>query len=349
MCNIAGYVGERRAAPILIDMMNRQSGFGGGFYTGIATIHEGKIHMRKVIGDVKHLLELTDAMDLPGTTGIIHSRSNSGGDGEWGHPFMSNDKKIALILNGHKGDLIELDGIASIAQRLLDLGVEFKTYRKGNVVENFPVLPCGTGVHITEVMTLLLAHHTKTSDSFEQAMDRAFAELPIEIVALILSEDYPDSIFLMRRNMPAMIGRGENEIFIATTAIAFPEGIDDSRIEPAPAEAILKIEKNTYEISSCTKMAMSVGGLDTAIFSKARASFLSEIEKKKGIPAPIMSLIPDIDEIIPKGTIKQKWMLAYEVVRPLLKDGTVTIVKKQEPGVFEGMYATRFLLKKTNL
>lgn len=26
MCNIAGYVGERRAAPILIDMLRREEG-----------------------------------------------------------------------------------------------------------------------------------------------------------------------------------------------------------------------------------------------------------------------------------------------------------------------------------
>ena len=44
MCNIAGYVGEKRAAPILIEMMKKQEGFAGGYYTGIATIHKGKIY-----------------------------------------------------------------------------------------------------------------------------------------------------------------------------------------------------------------------------------------------------------------------------------------------------------------
>ncbi len=47
MCNIAGYVGERQAAPVLIEMLKKQEGFAGGFYSGIATIHEGRIYYAK--------------------------------------------------------------------------------------------------------------------------------------------------------------------------------------------------------------------------------------------------------------------------------------------------------------
>ena len=57
MCNIAGYVGTKTAAPILLEMMKREEGFAGGYYTGLATIHEGKLYWRKVIGTVKDLLE----------------------------------------------------------------------------------------------------------------------------------------------------------------------------------------------------------------------------------------------------------------------------------------------------
>ena len=32
MCNIAGYIGSKDAAPILAKMMQRQEGFGGGYY-----------------------------------------------------------------------------------------------------------------------------------------------------------------------------------------------------------------------------------------------------------------------------------------------------------------------------
>ena len=74
MCIIAGYSGNKNAAPILIEMMKKEEFVDGGLSTGIATIHEGKLYYRKVVGDVDTLLRETDALSLPGTTGIIHSR-----------------------------------------------------------------------------------------------------------------------------------------------------------------------------------------------------------------------------------------------------------------------------------
>ena len=59
MCNIAGYSGKRNAAPILIEMLRRQQSFDGGLSVGVATIHEGKLHYRKVVGDVDTLLRET--------------------------------------------------------------------------------------------------------------------------------------------------------------------------------------------------------------------------------------------------------------------------------------------------
>ena len=46
MCNIAGYVGNQPAAPILLEMLRKQEGLAGGYYTGIATIHEGKMYYK---------------------------------------------------------------------------------------------------------------------------------------------------------------------------------------------------------------------------------------------------------------------------------------------------------------
>ena len=57
MCVIAGYTGKHRAAPILIEMMSKQEGFNAGYYTGLATVHGGKLHMDKVIGDLQILLD----------------------------------------------------------------------------------------------------------------------------------------------------------------------------------------------------------------------------------------------------------------------------------------------------
>ena len=65
MCNIAGYVGTKQASPILLEMMRAQEGFCGGYYTGIATICEGKLYYAKLTGDTARLEALTEAANLP--------------------------------------------------------------------------------------------------------------------------------------------------------------------------------------------------------------------------------------------------------------------------------------------
>ena len=88
MCNIAGYVGSQDATPILLKMIQIQEGLNGGFYTGLA-VHNGKnLHMRKTLGDLDTLLKTSNAAALPGNAGIAHSRTPSGGDGTWAHPFV---------------------------------------------------------------------------------------------------------------------------------------------------------------------------------------------------------------------------------------------------------------------
>ena len=47
MCNIAGYVGEKEAAPILVEMLKREEIFDGGYSTGIITIHNGKFYCKR--------------------------------------------------------------------------------------------------------------------------------------------------------------------------------------------------------------------------------------------------------------------------------------------------------------
>jgi len=79
MCNIAGYVGTKPAAPILIDMLRREEGWDSGYYTGMVTLHDGKLHHAKQTGDLALLLHATNAASLPGTIGLIHGRSPSGG------------------------------------------------------------------------------------------------------------------------------------------------------------------------------------------------------------------------------------------------------------------------------
>lgn len=120
MCVLAAYLGDKPAAPVLLEMLARMEGLGGGYYTGVATVSEGRIHFEKVVGDVAALRATTGVEDLPGVLGIAHSRTPSGGDVEWAHPFLGDEAELAYVANGHLGHFASLTDYAVAGNGLLD-------------------------------------------------------------------------------------------------------------------------------------------------------------------------------------------------------------------------------------
>lgn len=51
MCIWSAYTGKSAAAPILRDSLQKIEGLWSGFYPGLATCHQGNIHMGKVLGN----------------------------------------------------------------------------------------------------------------------------------------------------------------------------------------------------------------------------------------------------------------------------------------------------------
>ena len=177
MCTIAGYVGEKRAAPILIEMMKTLEGLDSGFFTGIATISEGKLYCRKVIGDLQHLLETTDAADLPGEIGLIHSRTLGSGEGsvEWGHPFVAKKDGVpylAHVSNGGAGYFADrVPDIAAVADAMLKEGYEIPSkerFQKPRIK-----LSDGDAAHISDITTQYIMKLMNEGASLLEAEEKA--------------------------------------------------------------------------------------------------------------------------------------------------------------------------------
>jgi len=339
MCNIAGYIGNRRAAPILLEMMSRESGFGGGYYTGIATMHEGKLHYAKVAGDLDKLLSDTNAMELPGNIGFIHSRSRGDQDVEWAHPFISDDGKLAYIANGSAGVLEDKALSARIADELREEGFIFRTAREK--FDAYITMSNDKTIHVSELVAHMIAKNYRECGDMNKAMMKAMTDRPSEIVGLTMHTDYPDRIFIARFNMPMMIAKTQDETFLGTTAMAFPDDREYQTTDPIPCIAMSEVTVDGYKVTAFDPVPMRVNTIDSRIWHDAYNIVVKELKTaSKTEPLSVGKLIRATDHLWDNTKLCQRAMLIYEILRAL--GDKVKIVKVIEQGPAQGILTTQF-------
>ena len=226
MCNIAGYAGNKQAAPILLEMLRRQEAFDAEMSTGIATIHEGKLHYRRIIGSVDTLIRETDALSLPGTVGIAHSRPFGRQGTVPMHPNLNPDETMALITNGTTPRCKYWAQWDAAADLLEEKGYSFVQRTPG--LEESPRLS-GSGDNISpaEMRVLLIDLYLKQGMSITAAMAKACADMYSDNASIMVNENYPDSIFVLRTTRPVSAVLENGEAYIATTHFGFPKELRD--------------------------------------------------------------------------------------------------------------------------
>lgn len=226
MCNIAGYAGEKQAAPILIDMLRRQQHYDGGCSVGIATIHNGRIYYRKVIGDVDTLLNTTDALYLPGNVGIAHTRPGGTPDSyAFAHPFINLEETLAGITNGTSRAPGSKERDAEYTTLLENEGVVFRdvAFKEKS---DFPALKSGGFVSPVATRLYMVERYIKQGFSTSEAMAKTCSECYRDAVLGILNVNTPDRFYILRTTRPAISLKTEDGTYVATTRFAFPEDAD---------------------------------------------------------------------------------------------------------------------------
>ena len=345
MCNIAGYVGTRAAAPILIEMMRKQEGLDAGFYTGIATIHEGKIYCAKVVGTVDDLISNTDALNLPGTIGIIHSRTPGGKNQcneEWAHPFTTirdGEIETAYIANGCIRFFNPwLEKRIAIAESLHNDGYEIKA--KVYSPTSSYKLSNGMTMHGSDVMCQLITRNIDHGVNAVDAMANAFCENPGEIVGLLLSKTEPDGIAWARMNFPMHVNFVEHGAYLATTPMAFPEDAGEPQLLHPFSSGM--IYKDHLTIKPFKNPPAEIWPMDSILFHKMYEVIYAELKKEGGTTVPELGKL--ITPMFGEGKLAPIGAVIYRILYDINRIEPLKFETKYKPGQTENLKAPVFYM-----
>lgn len=325
MCTLAGYVGEGAAAPILLEMGKRQEGLWSGFYSGLATLSAGTFHWDKVVGDMARLAG--SVAGFPGTVGLVHSRTNSGGDREWAHPFVSGQGSFAVVAQGSYGLFADDAKRVRLGNRLLSAGRRFRSAVKREQ-KKYPVLQDGSCVHSTEVTVEAVEERCEGGEEPLEAIRRVMVEDPAEGVYVFMWRGKADRLFVGNVNQRLIIGRDDKGTYLATSALAFPESVDWRMEAPANTVAVITKEGATFERLGAAS-DMTVEEVLPARLDEAFVDFVRDH------PGSMLADVVDhaLAPLFPEGKLARRAMAGYQAMERLLGAGTVRAETRTIPGV----------------
>ena len=198
MCGIIGYIGHKKASPILINGLLRLE-YRGYDSAGISTVEPDGLSIMKDKGRVKNLYNLKGIDDLKGTIGIAHTRWATHGkpSQENSHPHLDNSKSFAVVHNGI------IENYNDLRKFLTDKGYTFYSQTDTEVIPN-------------------LIHYYYTSDTKNDdlkvlhAVQKACIDLKGSFALQIISKFMPDNMIVIRKDSPLVIGKGDGENYISS-------------------------------------------------------------------------------------------------------------------------------------
>lgn len=197
MCGIVGYIGTKRAYPILIKGLKRLE-YRGYDSAGVAMIGDnGNLNVYKTKGKVDNLTEYCSDKDVTGCVGIAHTRWATHGEpsARNAHPHYSTSRNLAIIHNGI------IENYAGIKAKLQANGVTFKSDTD------------------TEVLVQLVEYiMDKKNLSLLEAVQVALHQVIGAYAIAIVDKRDPYQIIAARKQSPLVVGIGDGEFFLGSDA-----------------------------------------------------------------------------------------------------------------------------------
>lgn len=225
MCVWSAYAGKKQAAPILLEALKKTEGYWAGFYTGMATCENGVLHFAKCPGHTGFFEKNFDLASFPGTMGIAHSRTNSGGGANRAHPFVGTEGKVALVSQGSIGVFAPQVGrFSETALRLYKAGRRFRSSSSTDGVRPNPafILPDGNQVSLSDVVVNEIESGYSAHGDIIKAMRKASGYMLEESCSICIFADKPGVIGFINMNQRMGYAFGEECVYMGTTGAALP-------------------------------------------------------------------------------------------------------------------------------
>lgn len=192
MCGIVGYVGEGHAKERIIDGLKRLE-YRGYDSAGIALPINGKIEIRKHVGEIKNLEKIIGDPAYDSSVGIGHTRwATHGAPSDLNaHPHANGDNSIAIVHNGI------IENYQEIKEWLIrEYGVKFKSETDSEVIAHL------IGIYY--------------DGDLLQAVNRAVEQMRGAYAVAAIAAAEPDKIVAVRKDAPLVAGIGKGFNFIAS-------------------------------------------------------------------------------------------------------------------------------------
>ncbi|MDE7163282.1 MAG: glutamine--fructose-6-phosphate transaminase (isomerizing) [Clostridia bacterium] len=223
MCGIVGYTGNKQAAPILLDGLSKLE-YRGYDSAGVAVKGtDGKHEVVKTKGRLRVLSDMINGgKALKSTCGIGHTRWATHGMPSVtnAHPHHNADRSIVAVHNGIIENYVELK------EKLLGKGYTF--YSETD----------------TEIATKIIDYYYKKWNNPVEAMVSFTLRVRGSYAIAVMFEDYPEEIYVARKDSPLVVGVTDEGTFLAsdvpailkyTRSIYYVDNMEIARLEKGKA------------------------------------------------------------------------------------------------------------------
>ena len=220
MCGIVGYIGKKKALPIILNGLKFLE-YRGYDSAGVAFVQNNSVKMLKAVGKIKSLEDLID-YETDTYIGIGHTRWATHGIPSLANSHPHQINKFTVVHNGI------IENYKELKEKLSKKGLKFNSDTD------------------TEVIPALLEYHYQTEKNILKCLHKTIKELDGSFALGIICEDDLEHLYAARKGSSLILARNEAGSFISSDISAILKYTNEYII--LEDDEIAEISENNIEV-----------------------------------------------------------------------------------------------------